>query len=153
MRPLALLLTALVLGLVAACGGDDAGPSGDATVDTAEAADELDRRAEEVEAILEDRVRGLGDVRSPDDLSGELEGARSELDRAADDIADTDVPEAREDERAELEKRVRDLSSELGDAQERVDDDDLTGALGELRDLDALERLDDLLGRIRNEAR
>ena len=152
MRLSALVLTALALGLaVPACGGDDGMPGADATVDTREAADDLERRADEVEAVLEDRVRGLTDVRSTDDLSEELEGARSELDQAADDIADTDVSEERDDERAELEKRVRELSSELEDAQERVDDDDLTGALDELRDLDAVDELEDVMRRIRDE--
>jgi predicted nucleic acid-binding Zn-ribbon protein len=152
MRATVLVLIVLALGLaVAACGGDDGMPEVDATVDTREAADELERRAEEVEGILEDRVRGLTDVRSLDDLSQELRGARSELDQAADDIAETDVPDDQQDEREELERRVRDLSSELENAQERVDEDDLTGAVDELRDLQSVEELEDLVGRIKNE--
>ncbi|MDP8956852.1 MAG: hypothetical protein M3N24_07845 [Actinomycetota bacterium] len=147
--PVLMILT--LLFAVPACGGDDGMPGGDATIDTAEAVDELDRRADEVEAIVEDRVRGLTDVGSLDGLSGELEGARSELDQAADDVAETDVPEDQQDEREELERKVRDLSSELEDAQERVDEDDLTGALDELRDLESVEELQDLLDRIRNE--
>jgi hypothetical protein len=151
----ALVIVALsLLFVVPACGGDEPTAADEAvTVETGEAADELERRADEVEAILEDRVRGLGDVGSPDDLSDELEGARADLDRAADDIAETKVPEDRVDERAELEKRVRDLSSELDEVKERVDDEDVVGALDELRDLDSLDELENVLSRIRNEGR
>ncbi len=148
-----LIVVALSLVLVlSACGGDETPVADDAvTVDTGEAAEKLEEEAATVRGIVDERVRGLTEARSLDELSEELRGAREELEGAADDVAESDVGDDLTDERDELEQAVRDLVAELEGVQAEVDENDLRGALEELRGLEAVQRVDQAVERVRAE--
>jgi hypothetical protein len=156
------LLFALAALVATGCGGngdDEAAPPQDTeTVETepappppAEGEDdaELERQADRIETTIEDRVRGLADARSTDDLAREVGEARRELEAAADDVGDLDVSAAREQARADLEESTRRVARELEDVEREAGAGNLVAAVREAANLDSLRDLEDALRRAR----
>lgn len=163
-RILLLLLVVVTFPFVAsACGGDEGEiAGGDVTIpdiDTATVVEDVDterlrQEVDEIEQVVRDDVSRLSEARSLDDLSGELQATRSQLEESAGDLTEVDVSDDPELERRrnQLESAVRDLSAQLEEAEGAVAERDLERAVRVVSEVaQDRERVDSGIDEIRRE--
>lgn len=166
-RAAVLSILVATLAFSAACGGETAEVGGEEAtvpeVDTETATDDLaedvdvqglTRELDDLERVVRDELSRLSEVRSLDDLSGRLESARSDLEQALENVRDADLSGDPDLERSrdELEAEVRDLSTQLEEAQAAVDERDLPRALSEVSAaVEGRQRLEGAIAELRRE--
>lgn len=121
---LAFLVTALSVGLLAGCGGDD-------SLSDQEYSDELGAA---IGPIIESGDLGLGDSSDPDELAQNLAEAKSLLSTAADELEALNPPEDAVEANDQLVQALNDVNASIDPVIEAAESGDQEQAMQEVAD-------------------